>query len=212
MAKAIILGCSHAAGSEMEQGPNVPTYDTLDEFYSHGRSRSYPVKIAAGLGYTEIFNQSIPGGSNDAMFRLFEGTATDHNDLVIACWTGLNRGEIFDSGTWVAMAPGKDVEANYHSYFKEWLCYAANDDVGRLNKIKNIVALNALAEQRNTRVINIDSFWPVPNFKYYGFWPAANDFWSWCTQHNYPKTDWGHFFEPAHQAFADYVLQNCQKI
>ena len=209
--KALVLGCSHAAGSEMEQGPNIPSYATLDEFYAHGRTRSYPVKIAQKLGYQQVINASIPGGSNDAMFRLFESTPTDANDLVIACWTGINRSEMFDNDQWVALAPGKTIDSDYQDYLKLWLCYSANDPVGRLNKIKNIVALNSLAQVRKTKVINIDSFWPVPNFDSYGCWPVDCDFWSWCHANNFSKTEWGHFFEDAHQAFAEFVVDNLQK-
>ena len=63
MSKALILGCSHASGAEM--------FDHIDQDYSKGFFNSYPAQIASGLGY-EIENRSISGGSNDAMFRIFE--------------------------------------------------------------------------------------------------------------------------------------------
>jgi hypothetical protein len=81
--------------------------------------------------------------------------------------------------------------------------------MGLLNKIKNILALNALAQSQGIRVVNIDSFWPVPDFKWPGFvyWPVATDLWSYCQQNKYPYTDCGHFYEPAHRAFAEFILK-----
>jgi hypothetical protein len=70
MKRAIILGCSHAAGTEMY----------------NGIACSYPVKIAEQLGYVPE-NYAIAGGSNDAMFRIYEEhrTRLDSSDIVIAC-------------------------------------------------------------------------------------------------------------------------------
>lgn len=206
MKTALVLGCSHAAGSEMWQAPGI-VQRTDDEFFLYGVTRSYPVKIASALGYEIVDNRSIPGGSNDAMFRIFESTKPGSYDVVIACWTGINRSEIYNNNQWHAMAPGKDVDDQYQHYFQQWITYGISDQAGRLNKIKNIVALNALAQQQGVRVININSFWPVANFSSYGHWPVDQDFWSWCSNRQYPHTDLGHFFEPAHQAFADYVLK-----
>ena len=128
MKQALILGCSHAYGSEIFPWPRA-TYD-----------HSYPALIAKALGY-KIKNLSIPGGSNDAIFRLFE----EHRqaaDLVIACWSGYNRTEIWDSqiNKWQSLAPGKtDVgDANYAEYQKQWVIFHADNRIGRLNKIKNV--------------------------------------------------------------------------
>jgi len=88
--------------------------------------------------------------------------------------------------------------------------YSANTEIGMLNKTKNILALNALAHAQGIRVLNIDSFWPVPDIAWPESmkWPVDIDFMSWCQQHNFPHTDWGHFFKPAHDSFAEHVLQN----
>ena len=59
MKQSIILGCSHAAGSELS--------DSLEYCVSN----SYPSILSDRLGYQPI-NYAIPGGSNDAMFRIFE--------------------------------------------------------------------------------------------------------------------------------------------
>ena len=159
MRQALILGCSHAYGSEMFPYPQAT--------YNH----SYPAIIAKELGY-EVNNRSIPGGSNDAMFRLF----TEHNqtaDLVIVCWSGYNRSEIWNDQVhkWEALAPGKeDISGpGYLEYQKQWVMFHTDARVGRLNKIKNILAVNAIA---TCPVVNIDSFWPVDNF----IWPS-NCYW-----------------------------------
>ena len=203
MKKALILGCSHAFGSEMFPWPTETRY------------HSYPAVIAQELGYT-VNNLSIPGGSNDAMFRLYEEqqSTLDCSDIVIACWTGCNRTEIWNekNNHWQAIAPGKEdiSPKEYLDYQQQWVLYHTDDRIGRLNKIKNILALNTMAKERNIKVININSFWPIGRMAESEFvqWPISNSFWDWCVENNYPRTDWGHFFEPAHRAFAKVVLEN----
>jgi hypothetical protein len=80
--QALVLGCSHAAGSEM-----------IDDAY--GRANSYPVLLAERMGYT-VTNLSIPGGSNDAVFRIFQEQCNAYH-VVIACWTGIDRVELWDA-------------------------------------------------------------------------------------------------------------------
>jgi hypothetical protein len=198
MKRAIILGCSHAAGTEID----------------NGHACSYPVKIAEQLGYAPE-NYAIAGGSNDAMFRIYEEQSSlDSSDIVIACWSGYNRTEIWNDANknWQALAPNKtDVTPKeYLDYQQQWVTYHADERIGRLNKIKNIVALNTLAQQQNVTVINIDSFWPVHNFTWPSFvyWPMAVDFWEWCNSNNHPRTAWGHFFESSHKEFAEIVVKS----
>ena len=208
MKQALVLGCSHASGAEMAREPGV-VYPDVYAFEAYGRTRSYPVKIAQALGYN-VDNQAISGGSNDAMFRIFETEHTNY-DIVIACWSGYNRTEVWnsDSNSWVPFSPGIHA-GDLKAYQQQWVVHCTDDATGRLNKIKNIVALNALAQAHGIPVINIDSFWPVPSYAWPSnvHWPVSTDFWDWCTNKKYPRTDWGHYFEPAHQAFADYVLEN----
>jgi hypothetical protein len=199
MKRAIILGCSHAAGAEMH----------------NGIACSYPVKIAKQLGYAPN-NYAISGGSNDAMFRIYQEQCSglDSSDIVIACWSGYNRTEIWNdkNKNWQALAPGKTDVApqEYFDYQQQWVTYHTDIRVGRLNKIKNIIALNSFAMQRNIQVINIDSFWPVPDIVWPSnvYWPINENFWEWCNGNNYPKTAWGHFFEPAHKEFAEIVVKS----
>jgi hypothetical protein len=201
MKRAIILGCSHAAGSEI---PN-------------GIACSYPVKIAEQLGYIPE-NYAIAGGSNDAMFRIYEEqcTSLDSSDIVIACWSGCNRTEIWNDTNkdWQPLAPGKqDISPKeYLDYQEQWITYHTDSRIGRLNKIKNIVALNSLAMQQHIQVINIDSFWPITDIAWTPgmYWPLNDNFWDWCNSNNYPHTNWGHFFEPAHQAFAEVLTEKCK--
>jgi hypothetical protein len=201
MKQALILGCSHAYGSEMFPYSKDP------------RNHSYPAIIAKELGY-EINNLSIPGGSNDAMFRIYE-EYKQPVDLVIACWSGCNRSETWhdDTKQWQILVPGLDPkkekikDTEFLEYRKQWIMFHTDDRVGRLNKIKNILAVNSLATQP---VINIDSFWSIPELVWPKniYWPIDTTFYNWCFENNYPHTDRGHFFEPAHRAFAEFVLKN----
>lgn len=207
MKQALILGCSHAAGTEIFPHPKDPS------------NHSYPAIIAQLLGYT-INNQGIPGGSNDAIFRIFEEQRSTLNDsdIVIACWTGYNRTEIWNEANnqWQAIAAGKlDISPQeYLDYQEQWVVYHTDNRIGRLNKIKNILALNCLADQQNIKVINIDSFWPVPRMTWPDsiHWPVNDTFCNWCDERNYPHTAWGHYFELAHRDFAEFVIKKVAKV
>ena len=213
MKKALILGCSHAVGAEMSQEPGLRLND-FAQALNYELTHCYPAQIARGLGYT-VVNRGISGGSNDAMFRLFLEETLTPNDIVIACWSGVNRSEIHDQN-WLQLCPGAIIPKEITpDYFKQWLLYSGNTEVGMLNKTKNILALNAMAHAQGIRVINIDSFWPIDFFPAidfarpdYVYWPVDIDFMSWCQQHEFPHTAWGHFFKPAHDSFAEHVLQN----
>ena len=207
MKKALILGCSHAVGAKMHQEPGL-VFDDPTQAINYELTHCYPSQIARTLGYT-LVNRAISGGSNDAMFRLFLTESLTSSDIVIACWSGINRSEIYND-QWIALAPGAVPNEINVDYFKHWLLYSANTEVGMLNKRKNILALNLLAHAHGVQVINIDSFWPVPKIVWPNTvkWPVDIDFMSWCQQHHFPHTDCGHFFKPAHDSFAEHVLQN----
>ena len=228
MKQALILGCSHAAGSEISS----------DDQYNY--SHSFPVHIAKSLGYQPL-NHAIPGGSNDAMFRIFERDleTLDYDDIVIACWTGCNRSEIYHDTDqqWLALNTGQQgwlktidndtvlegmpklVEGKnfyetinhlneYQQYLKSWIMYGVCDAAGRTNKIKNIIALNFLASSKNIKVINIDSFDPVPDC------PPRKQFnWvdliflDWCLENKFQHTESLHFYEDAHLAFSNRIIE-----
>ena len=196
--KAYILGCSHAAGSEI----------------SEGTTKSYPAVIANALGYQAI-NLSIPGGSNDAMFRLFEELVDlkkiHYTDIFVACWTGSQRTEIQHNNDWHPLSVGD--QTNQHElYKKHWITYDSGDWKWRLNKIKNIIALNTIAKLQGISVFNIDSFNNIEGFKGFDLyteynWPVHTlDFVGWCEQNTYDRTEMGHYNESAHKDFGNLVV------
>ena len=197
--RALILGCSHAEGSEM---------GTKD----YGRANSYPMLLAERQGYV-AHNHAIGGGSNDAMFRIFESEYKNYN-IVIACWTGHNRSEAWNENKqeWISFCPGVDFTKleELSDYVRQWVVHHTDETTGRLNKLKNIVALNTLAQAHDVPVINIDSFWPVHGYAWPSnvHWPVPVDFWKWANAQGYAHTPWGHFGRDAHSAFAEYVLKN----
>ena len=74
-------------------------------------------------------------------------------------------------------------------------------------KIKNIFALNALAQARGTKVINIHSFNAVECNSFE--WPIGlEEFCIWCKHKGFAHTDGGHYFKDAHAQFAKYVYEN----
>ena len=198
MKHALILGCSHAAGTEMKSAV--------------GYENSYPCLIAKKLGYS-FTNKSIPGGSNDSIFRILENDLTSliNIDLVIACWTGCNRTEIWSNNTeqWHRLVPN-GTENFIMDYAKHWFINHGEEKFGRLNKFKNILALNYLCLSNNIRVFNIDSFWPIDNYSFAGdiYWPTKENFWDWSINNNFKKTVGGHFDIDAHQSFANLITDS----
>jgi hypothetical protein len=174
MKKAYIFGCSHAAGSEMFD-------NDLDREYTH----SYPALIAQDLGY-EIHNHAIPGGSNDAIFRILidiHQSITDQ-DMIIFCWIGAGRVEIYsdDDDQWLQFSVGRqtfnviephdvarqgqatgalvrdhDGWSDYKQQWqKRWLGIADRNE--KAQEYRNMLAAHYLASTRTQRIINIRSF------------------------------------------------------
>ena len=176
-----------------------------------GRENSYPCLIAKQLDYI-INNKAIPGGSNDAMFRIFESELSnlDAGDIVIACWTGYTRTELWDEDTraWLAVNLSTKAASPFDEYIKEWIKFQTNDQSGRLNKIKNVLALNQLAQSKRIQVINIDSFWPVHDFDWPSdiYRPVSDNLWDWALERKFAKTPNGHFDFDVHNTFATRVL------
>lgn len=194
---AYILGCSHAAGSEMKKAVGI--------------QNSYPCLLAKSLGYNSI-NYAIPGGSNDAMFRLLIENINKitTKDIVIACWSGLNRTEIYNSQkkSWQII----NMSTSANDYHKAWQVNHGEEKFGQLNKIKNILALNSLCQRQQIKVINIDSFWPVWDVEIQDLFTVKENFWDYSLAKKFTKTDQGHFDLEAHKDFADYILRNINEL
>lgn len=242
MPTALILGCSHAAGAQMhlEPGFDRTDYGPLEET-EYGALYSYPVILAKMLGYT-AHNHAVSGGSNDAMFRIYAEQSQTY-DLVIACWTGQDRGEVLHHkhNYWIPInASGVGLtqqESNsvlkqgittekliddkeiYNEYGKQWINFEINNERTFNNKIKNIMSLNMLAQSKGTKVINLESFggFYPPIFEYPTeiVWVTNNiddEFINFCTRNCFPKEPSGHYFKPAHQAYAEYTKQKVDKL
>ena len=197
MKKALILGCSHAAGSEIE----CHEPDLCDQFQ---RRNSFASLIASDLGY-EPHNLSIPGGSNEAMFRLFCEHGKDF-DLVIAVWTGVERKEIYkDKHGWLPMSHGQIVGyPEYNEYGRHWIINETGAVSGNPRKIRCVLALNMLAQYQKIPVINANAFQPITDFDWPHTitWLKDIDFCKWCFNHGYPSTAMGHYQIEAHRAYA----------
>lgn len=224
---ALILGCSHAAGAEMDKDPTI----TCEDPRSFGWRNSYPVLVAQQLGYKPL-NYAISGGSNDAMFRIFSEQIDQltPQDIVIACWTGIDRSEIWHEVEcqWMPLSHGQHgfyktttsdyalsglnvggkilLHTVYENYLEQWSRFNTSTQANTLNKVKNVVALNAVARQKNIRVINVDSFCPVecPGVQ----WATDQCFLGWANQTKQSHTEWGHYFLATHQAFADLIIRS----
>jgi len=202
MENAFILGCSHSAGADVPNGLN----------------KSYAASFARLFNFNPI-NLSITGGSNDAMFRIFsEYVALDKikdTDIIIACWTGTTRTETVHNELWSPIVVGHQ-QSPIENYIKQWSIYDSDSTRWRLNKIKNIVALNELATRLGLRVINFDSFHKIPNSLAYDStvynWPCAQDsFVDWCVERQFEHSETFHFYENAHWEYANYAYDLWQK-
>lgn len=193
MKRAYIFGCSHAAGSEMFD-------NDIDREYTH----SYPALIARDLGYV-VHNHAIPGGSNDAIFRILSELidSIDNTDLVLLCWTGPDRAEVFseEDDQWLQFAVGRSHfnnvephpvarqgryvgsrirdEAGWNQFFQAWqrLYLGVRSRNSDINHVRNVMAANALATQRTQHVHNIKSFAGIPHEHWsmiqHWSWPVA---------------------------------------
>ena len=236
--KCLILGCSHAYGANMHLDPefDIKNYNFVEQV-EYGAKNSYPVLLAEMLGHAPL-NYSISGGSNDAMLRigLEQINTLNSDDIIIACWTGMDRGEIwheehqywrpinYDQGVIHQLYPNEVIKAginigplvrnsqDYYAYGKQWLLFEGNYQRGYNNKMKNVLALNYLAHSRGIKLINIDSFqgihsdtftWPRDMFR-----PAdqhEDEFCNFSIDRSYPHEPGGHFFRPAHLAYAEHI-------
>ena len=234
--KCLILGCSHANGANMHLDPDfdIENYNFVEQV-EYGARNSYPVLLAEMLGHDPL-NYSISGGSNDAMLRigLEQINTLNSNDVIIACWTGMDRGEVWheEHQYWRPIhyahsmihqirpnefsKAGINIETlvarnqEYYEYGKQWLLFEGNYTRGYNNKLKNILALNVVAHSRGIRLINLDSFQAIWDFA----WPDVvhrpqksfnDEFGNFCLDRNYPHEPGGHFFRPAHLAYAEYI-------
>jgi hypothetical protein len=189
-------------------------------------SHSYPALVSQALGF-ETQNLAIPGGSNDAMFRLVvSDLALVPGDIVIACWTGWDRHELWhpEENLWLQIS-GQDRmrrpggtneyiqnESLWLDYQRHWIALAGETKVGFWNRTRNVLALNTWAQAQGCKVINIDSFGRTADVAWpnWVFWPAQQDFMAWAEEQGAPRTAWGHYYLPTHRAWADLLLDTCQ--
>lgn len=212
--KAYILGCSHVAGSEIEGwGIGHCTKFNLEN--------SFLAQLAKLLNY-EPENLAIPGASNDYIFRnfmyLINSNMIQPNDIVLVFWTGEERIEIQDpiSKKWIQFSQGmstnfpeyNSTHKDFYELYQRLMCMEPMR--GRLNKIKNIYALNYIAKLKGIRVVNGDSFQEYGyDFKQDLPWLFPHDsFTAWADRNKYEHSpDWYHYGLDAHTDFAKLCLE-----
>lgn len=209
------------------------THLVPDPQENFGATNSYPVQIARAMAYIP-HNHAIGGGSNDAMFRIWQAQCDQlcSADIVIACWTGRHRSEIWHEHDqlWIQISPGTESyltrvpdtlflegrcvaktvtdQSSFLDYTKSWQVFANDVISAENNKIKNIHALNALAERRGIRVLNFDSFDPIDHPDVGGYeWPSPTDFMAFAHCRGFRHTINGHYFLDAHTAYADLAME-----
>ena len=195
--KAYILGCSHVAGSEIEGWG-------IGHCTKYNLENSFLAQLARMLNY-EPENLAIPGASNDYIFRTFmyliNGNIIEPNDIVLVFWTGEERIEIQDpiSKKWIQFSQGmstnfpeyNSTHKEFYELFQRLMCMEPMR--GKLNKIKNIYALNYIAKLKGVKVVNGDSFQEYGyDFKQDLPWLFPQDsFTTWADRNKYEHSpDW----------------------
>lgn len=236
--QALIVGCSHAAGAELDREPGLEpmSFNQVTEFCWQN---NFANKLAVKLGYDPI-NRAYGGGSNDRMFRTYWEYRQNlsSNDIIIAVWTGNDRSEFYSNTHQRWLAINLDGVTRYQvgscEYYGErhlggakiphepefdlinqTRVYMQTDQLGYMNKLRNVLSLNADARHRGIRVLNIEAFMSlgermsVPDWIYYPI--GTESFCNWARANQRPHTDWGHFFRDTHEDFAELIFQQHQK-
>lgn len=227
--KAYIIGCSHASGSELEG-------DGIGHLTPFNLDNSFASRLAKKMNYEPI-NLALPGASNDYIFRKLVELTPEIRDIIILCWTGLDRIEIFDDvlDEWLNFSHGMSLDhdpkftkthRNFYDLYVKLMC-DENLKRGTLNKIKNIVAAHTWADKILQRtVIHIDTSWKIidhPEFK--NLIELIKDSWilpettftDWAKSKNYRYSPVHHHYGvDAHEDFAqlcfDYIEQKLPHI
>lgn len=211
MSTAYIYGCSHAAGSEIEEAGKTDTTP-------YNLANSFATQLGKLLGHNAV-NQAVPGASNDYIYRKISELDANSNDLIIAAWTGCERIELYDDvlGQWLNFSKGMAFTPKYfnstHREFYHLYERLMSDEEGRrgkLNKVKNILAANVVAKVKGIPIINIDAFWPIdiPGKDSLPWAMPGETFTSWAKQQGFVDTDWYHYRLDAHTEFAHALCED----
>ena len=215
MSRAYLIGCSHVSGCEVEAfgiTHNTP----------FGLANSFAAQLASKLDLEPV-NLGFPGASNDYIFRQLVELQLDNkiskDDVVFLFWTGSERIEIYDEqqsrwlnfsiGMSLAQAEHHDVHREFYKLYTRLLC-DSDQKRAELNKIKNIMAANAFAEQHNIKVINHTSFRATASMaleKNYKWLLPDTTFMEWAAGTDYKRSNWYHYELAAHTEYAN-VLYN----
>lgn len=223
--KILVLGDSFSFGSELSDLPVV-------EFGPHGNDYWDPVSmqnkfveasqlswpsVLAKIMDCEVTNLSLPGGSNDRIFRLaVKHTVWRSFDVIICAWTAPDRIDITSNGKDLAIG----LHQNWHRTFpwiKEFMHLhwdAARSDI---NSVTKILALQSFFSQQQQKYLYVKSF----DFR---FASAARSMaqhldLTHCVDWQSSLVEWaagydfgphGHFLEQGHCAVAQRMAQELQ--
>jgi len=219
MRQAFLIGCSHVSGCEIE-GFGI-THNT-----PFGLANSFAAQLANKLGYESV-NLGFPGASNDYIFRqlfeLYRNNKIAKDDIVFLNWTGAERIELYDEqqnkwlnfsiGMSLTQAEHHDVHREFYKLYVKLLCDAPGQRA-ELNKVKNVMAANAFAEQNNIKVINHSSFQTAPHLgleKNYKWMRPGSTYMDWAETTTYKKSAWYHYELGAHTEYADILYQDIKQ-
>ena len=219
MPKMYILGCSHAAGAELDGDGTATSYNLKN---------SFAAQFANLLEYDAV-NLAEPGGSNDGIFRKFMDIIADRNfnktdDIIFASWTGYHRTEVFHiaEDRFVQMSMGtynfksKELQQAHDIFMKMW---CSHDDIGNYNKLKNVLAVDSISKSYGIEVIHHETFAKLGESiklslmendfseKMNVNWINEGDcFMDWVEERKYKKTPAWHYELQAHKDYAQYLL------
>ena len=216
MSRAYLIGCSHVSGCEVEEfgiTHNTP----------FGLANSFAAQLASKLDLESV-NLGFPGASNDYIFRQLVELTLDNkiakDDVVFLFWTGAERIELYDEqqsrwlnfsiGMSLAQAEHHDAHREFYKLYVKLLC-DSDQKRAELNKIKNIMAANAFAEQHNIAVINHTSFRASDSMaleQNYKWLLPDTTFMEWAASTSYKRSNWYHYELAAHTEYAELLYKD----
>ena len=147
----LVIGDSFSFGSEL---PDVPPIQHIFDKDKTPSKFAWPALLGESIG-AQVTNLSLPGGSNDRIFRLIvDKSIKDTYDLVICAWTDIARLDLqiqgIDVGTTIQ---SKWAEQTEWAWVKNYFAQAYNDKQSYQRWLVQLITLQNHFKYTNQKYI-----------------------------------------------------------